>query len=216
MAVGIVEVRVVEVGMGLSEWLFGDGGKEFFEGHASESDFGVGQWPVGIVVGSGFGASFGFLGFAEFEELFCDANFGHEFGDFGSGTVQETGVLFKLVKLFGSKAGAPIGEEFFLNVGTLGPFPEFLFFPIGGVGLADGEPVALDLEVIVSESGAAETGDVVGELAEGSPFAVGVGFGVDVAGHGGVLELGPEEDFVGAGGEVALERWSVGALTRAV
>jgi hypothetical protein len=31
-------------------------------------------------------------------------------------------------------------------------------------------------------------------LAEGSPLAFGVGFGIDVAGHGGVLELGPEKE----------------------
>jgi len=54
----------------------------------------------------------------------------------------------------------------------------------------------LDLEEIVGDGGAAETRDVVGELAEGGPFAFGIGFGVDVAGHGGVLELGPEEEFV--------------------
>jgi hypothetical protein len=58
------------------------------------------------------------------------------------------------------------------------------------------------LEVIVGEGGAAEAGDVVGELAEGSPFAVGVGFGIDVAGHGDVLELGPKEEFGG-------EAWGV-------
>jgi hypothetical protein len=32
-------------------------------------------------------------------------------------------------------------------------------------------------------------------LAQSSPFAVDVGFGVNVAGHGGVLELGPKEEF---------------------
>jgi hypothetical protein len=65
--------------------------------------------------------------------------------------------------------------------------------------LAEGEPVALDLEVIVGEGGTAEAGDVVGELAQSVPFAIGVGFGVDVASHGDVLELGPEEEFGGEG-----------------
>jgi hypothetical protein len=181
--------------MSFGEWFFGDGGEEFFERHAGESDFGVGQGSVGIVIGIGFGASFGLLSFAEFEELFCDAHFSHEFGDFGTGTVEEAGSLFNIVNLFGSKAGTTIGEELFLDVGAFGPFPEFLFFAIGGGGLTESEPVTLDLEVVVCEGGTTKARDVVGELAEGSPLAFGIGFGVDVAGHSGVLELGPEEKF---------------------
>jgi hypothetical protein len=48
-------------------------------------------------------------------------------------------------------------------------------------------------------------------LAEGVPFALGVGFGVDGAGHGDVLELGPEEEFVSerGGGE---SRAAVGSV----
>lgn len=96
--------------------------------------------------------------------------------------------------------------EGFGDVGALDPFAEFFFLLFSGVGLAEDEPVALDLEVIVGEGGAAETGDVVGELAEGVPFAFGVGFGVDIAGHGGVLELGPEEELGGQGRFWMLDR----------
>ena len=60
--------------------------------------------------------------------------------------------------------------------------------------MGESEPIALDLEVIVGDGGAAEARDVAGELAEGGPFAFGVSFGIDVAGHRGVLELGPEEE----------------------
>ena len=63
--------------------------------------------------------------------------------------------------------------------------------------MGESEPVTLDLEVIVGEGRAFEAGDVVGEMAEGGEFAVGVGFGIDVAGEGDVLELGPEEEFGG-------------------
>ena len=61
--------------------------------------------------------------------------------------------------------------------------------------MGKGEPVALDLEEIVSEGGATKARDVVCELAESRTFSFGIGFGVDVAGHGGVLELGPEKEF---------------------
>ena len=197
VAIGIADVRVVvEFGVGFGEGLVGDGREEVLEGHAGKPDFGVRQRSVGIVIGIGFGLGFSFLDFTDFEEFFGDAHFSHEFSDFWTGTVEKATILFKLVKLFGSKARAPIGEKFFLDVRAAGPFPEFLLFPIGGGGLTESEPVALDLEEIVGDGGAAETRDVVGELSEGSPFAVGVGFRVDVAGHGGVLELGPEEEFV--------------------
>jgi hypothetical protein len=198
VVIGIVDVRViVEFRMGFGEWALGDSGEKFFEGHASKSDFGIGQGSVGIAIGIGFGFSFGFLNFAEFEEFFGDAHFGHEFGDFGPRAVHEAGIFFKLVELFGSKATTPIGEEFFLDIGAFGPFPEIFFFFVGGVGLAEGEPVALDLEVIVGECGTAEARNVGCKLAEGGPFAFRIGFGVDVVGHGDVLELGPEEEFVG-------------------
>lgn len=182
--------------MSFSEGFVGDSGKEFFERHASKSDFGVGQGSVGIIVGLGFGFGFGFLKFAEFENFSCDAHFGHEFGDFGSRAVEETGIFFKLVHLLGSHAAAGFWEEFFRDVRACGPFPEIFFFFVGGVGLRECEPVTLDLEVIVGKGGTAEAGDVVGEMAESVPFAVGVGFGVDEAGHSGELELGPEEEFV--------------------
>ena len=62
------------------------------------------------------------------------------------------------------------------------------------------QPIALDLEEVVGEGGAFEAGDVVGEMAKGGEFAVGVGLGVDVTSHGDVLELGPEEEFGSDGG----------------
>ncbi len=198
--VGILDI-IVEFGMGLGEWFFGDGREKFFEGHACEPDAGIGQGPIGIILRVGFSSGFGFLGFAHFKELFGDAHFGHELGGFGAGTVpHETEFGFHFVKGFGREAGAFIGEELFVDVGPFGPFPEFFFFLIGGVGLGEGEPVALDLEVIVGEGGVAEAGDVVGELVESVPFEFGIGFGIDVASHGDVLELGPEEEFVGEGG----------------
>ena len=83
--------------MGFGEGYFGDGGEESFEGHASEFDSGIGQRSAGIIVGIGFGFGFGFFGFAEFEEPFGDADFGHEFGDFGAGSVHEAGFLFEFV-----------------------------------------------------------------------------------------------------------------------
>jgi hypothetical protein len=185
---------IVQFGMGLSEGFVWNGGEEFFKGHASKFDSGVGQRSVGIVVGISFGFGQGLLSFAGFEELFGDA----EFGDFGAGFLaHETAILLELVKFFVSHTATAIGEEFFGDVRTCGPFPEVLFFFVSGVGLGESEPVVLDLEVIVGEGGAFEAGDVVGEMAQGGPFAVGVGFGVDVAGHGEVLELGPEEEFSG-------------------
>lgn len=177
---GLVFVAVgvfgIEFGMGFGEGRFGEGGEEFLEGHACESDFGVGQGSVGIIVGVGFGFGLGFCGFAEFEQLFCDAHFCHEFGDFWSWTVEEAAIFFELIEFFGSHAAAAVGEQLFLDIRAFGPYPEFLFFFVGGVGLAEGEPVALDLEVVVGEGGAAEARDIGGELAEGVPFALGVGF----------------------------------------
>jgi hypothetical protein len=149
---------IVEFGVGIGKGLFGYGGEEFFEGHASEPDCGVGQGPVRVVIGIGFGFGFGFLGFAEFEESFGDADFGHEFGDFRAGTVaHETEFGFHFVEGFRSKAVAFIWKEFFLDVRAFGPFPEFFFFFVGGVGLAEDEPIALDLEVIVGDCGTPET-----------------------------------------------------------
>src|SRR5690348_17646213 len=52
---------------------------------------------------------------------------------------------------------------------------ELFFFFIGGVGLGEGQPIALDLEEVVGDGGAFEAGDVVGEMAKSSEFAVGVG-----------------------------------------
>ena len=191
---------VVEFGVLFGEGLFGDGGEEFFKFHAGEFDSCIGQGALGIIVGVGLGFSLGFFGFADFEEFFGDAYFGHELGDFGTGTLHEAGGLFDVVNLFGGKAGLAIGEEFLFDVRAFGPVPELFFFFIGGVGLGEGQPIALDLEEVVGEGGAFEAGDVVGEMAKGGEFAVGVGFGIDVTSHGDVLELGPEEEFGSDGG----------------
>jgi hypothetical protein len=125
---GIVHI-IVEFGMGLGEGLIGNGWEKFFERHAGEPDAGVRKRSVGVVLGVGFGASFGFPGFAHFKELFGDADFGHELGDFGAGAVShETEFGFHFVKGFGGEAVAFIGEELFVDVRALGPFQNSFSF----------------------------------------------------------------------------------------
>jgi hypothetical protein len=187
VAIGIVDV-IVEFGEGF----VGDGGEEFFERGLAQFDV-RGFWYG--VAGPEFG--FCFFGFAASHEFSGEANLGDVFVEIVVVRAEKVEVLFLDFAPFLAGDAAPFVFNSVGDVWAFDPFAEFEFFLFGGVGLGECEPVALDLEVIVGEGGTAEAGDVVGELAEGVPFAVGVGFGVDVAGHGGVLELGPEEEFGG-------------------
>jgi hypothetical protein len=181
--------RVLKVEFG--EGFVGDGGKEFFEGGIAQINF---REFGGGVAGLTFG--FGFFGFAASHEFFGQVNLGDVFVEGGVIGAEKVEVFFfDLAQLFAGNAALFVFDSVG-DIGTFNPLAEFELFLFRGVGLGKGEPVALDLEEIVGEGGTAEARDVVGELAEGGPFAVGVGFGVDVAGHGGVLKLGPEEELV--------------------
>jgi len=189
VAVGVVGI---ELGISFGERLFGKRGEKFFEGGVAKIDA---RGFRGGIARLAFG--FGFFGFAAGHEFFGDANLGDVFVERGVVWAEKVKVFFlDFAEEFAGEAALFVFNGLG-DVRAFDPLAEFEFFLFGRIGLGEGEPVALDLEVIVSEGGTAKAGDIVGELAEGVPFALGIGFGIDEASHGGVLELGPQKEFGG-------------------
>jgi hypothetical protein len=69
-----------------------------------------------------------------------------------------------------------------------------LFLEVSGIFFFEGEPVALDLEELSGEIGAAEAGDVGAEFAEAIPVGFGI-IGGKGAGGSGVMKGGPAREF---------------------
>ena len=70
---------------------------------------------------------------------------------------------------FGRKTGFAIGEELFADIGALGPGPELLFLFLGGIGLLEGEPGAVEFDPFSEKVAAAQAGDIGADFAKASP-----------------------------------------------
>ena len=136
-------------------------------------------------------------GFSPGDEFLKKAIVAHGAGDAGTGLLDETEVFFKSKAPFRSEAALGRGVQFPLDVGTFSPGPEFVVALLPGVLLIEGEPAALEAEVVGVEFSAAEAGDIGRELVEELPFESGIGFGWERAGEGGILEGGPACELFG-------------------
>ena len=72
---------------------------------------------------------------------------------------------------FGRKTGFAIGEELFADIGALGPGPELLFLFLGGIGLLEGEPGAVEFEPFSEKVAAAQACNIGADFAEANPGA---------------------------------------------
>jgi hypothetical protein len=103
--------------------------------------------------------------------------------------------------------GIAVGVEFCLNFGAAGPFPEFLFFGLGGFGELESEALLFDGEAGGTEFAAAQGHDEDGEITEMAEGFVGAdGGGGQVTSGGGVANGNPASELIGQiGGQEPLE-----------
>ncbi len=81
---------------------------------------------------------------------------------------------------FGRTTGFAMGEELFADIGAFGPGPELLFLFLGGIGLLEGEPGAVEFDPFSEEVAAAQARDIGADFAEASPA-------------GGLIDSGPNQ-----------------------
>ena len=86
-----------------------------------------------------------------------------------SGLLHQFEFFLDFLEGFGRKTGFAIGEELFADVGALGPGPEFLFLFLGGIGLLEGEPGAVEFDPFSEKVAAAQACDIGADFAEASP-----------------------------------------------
>lgn len=142
------------------------------------------------VAGGGFDGVEGFL---------VEAEVADGAGDAGAGLIHKVEGLFEVEEGFWSKAATGVGLEFCRDIGAFGPRPEFVLSFLLRVSLVEGEPAALETQIFSIEFGAAEAGDVGGELVKELPFDDGVGLSGKGSSEGGVLEGRPAGEFFGEG-----------------
>jgi hypothetical protein len=105
--------------------------------------------------------------------------------------------------------GVALGKEFFLDIGTFGPFPAFLFFFRIGADLEEGKAMLFEGETAGAEIAAAEVGDVGAEFPEMLEFGLWVLVGGDEGmGEGGVA------DGEGRGAGFGARTWNLGRSER--
>ena len=74
--------------------------------------------------------------------------------------------FFDFLEGFRRKTAFAIGEEFCADVGAFGPGPEIIFFLLGGIGLLEGKPGAVDFEPFSEKVATAQARDISADFAE--------------------------------------------------
>src|SRR5258708_3054118 len=77
--------------------------------------------------------------------------------------------FFDFLEGFRRKTAFAIGEKLFADVGAFGPGPEILFLLLGGIGLLEGKPGAVEHEPFSKEVATTQAGDIGGDFAGAKP-----------------------------------------------
>src|ERR1044071_2332503 len=114
--------------------------------------------------------------------------------------LQEVEFFFDFLEGFRRKTAFAIGEEFFPDIGAFGPGPELLFLFLGGIGLLEGEPGAVEFEPFSEKVAPAQACDICADFAEASPAGGLIDGGLDQSlSRQGILKGEPESHATGVG-----------------
>src|SRR6266566_3259843 len=99
---------------------------------------------------------------------------------------------------FGRKTGFAIWEELFADIGAFGPGPELLFLFLGGIGLLESEPGAVEFDPFSEKVAAAQACDIGADFPEANPAGGLIDSGLNQrTSRQGILEGEPESHAAG-------------------